>query len=340
MTEEQNKKRQDILRKVRGLLDTAASFRSSGNFAAADSYEQKADSLMTAYTIESFEIEMAKPAGFREVPSVRQYQYGKIKNSGNYTEDQEVNEQLIWIFHSLASFCRVKVAYLGWDKANVVGYEADLEYLDFLYTTARIHLSGNLEPKPNPTFSEYDNFVILKEAGMKWERIWELLHPGTEFDRSYCQKLLRRYGQECKRQGKLQVKGNPRAYQRSFVIGFKERIQSRLWSMGQERNKEEAGYGLVLANRDEDLAARLYELFPHLKPHPADCDCEACHVCSNPRCNRNNCVARRKPVKASRSAPSLRTDVTAHLNGAAAANKVDFSRGTSVGSKETGEIRP
>ena len=330
-------KRTKILKQVRGLLDTAASYRGMGNYEAADSYEAKADSLMTAYTIESFELEMAKPVGHREAPTVREFKYGRIKDTGDWRADDDVNKQMYEIFSGLARFCRVKVGWLGYRSAKVVGYEADLEYLDFLFTMARMHLQGNMEPKPRPEFNEYENFKIMKEAGMKWERIWQLLHPGEEFNRSYCQRLLKQYRDECKAEGKPQMKGDPRIYQRSFMAGFVDELRHRLWRM--EDSRDVGGKGLVLANRDGDLMQALWDAFPELKPHPKDCDCDAHHRCDDQKCKRPNCVAKRKPEKAYKAPPEPKTDYSARANGAAAAQKLDLSRGREAGTGgRTGEL--
>lgn len=330
-------KRTKILKQVRGLLDTAASYRGMGNTEAADSYEAKADSLMTAYTIESFELEMAKPVGHREAPLVREFDYGKAKDTGDRKADEEINDSLSKIFWSLASFCRVKVGYYGWKSAKVVGYEADLEYLDFLYTTARIHLAGNLEPKPSPTLSEYDNFVVMKEAGMKWERIWQLLHPGEPFNRSACQRLLGKYREECKREGKPQMKGDPRIYQRSFVLGFVAQLHNRLSRMQDSRNA--GGKGLVLANREDDLMQALWDAFPLLRPHPEDCDCDACHRCADPKCERSRCLSARQPVRSYKAPPEKCTYYSATVAGRSAADKIDLGRGREASSGDrAGEI--
>ena len=326
---EASEKRTKILKQVRGLLDTAASYRGMGNSEAADSYEAKADSLMTAYTIESFEIEMAKPVGTREAPLVREFEYGRIKDTGDWRADDDVNRQTYQIFSDLARFCRVKIGWLGYRTAKVVGYEADLEYLDFLFTMARIHLAGNMEPKPRPELSEYDNFKIMKEAGMKWERIWQLLHPGEEFNRSHCQRLLKQYRDECAREGKPQMKGDPRTYQRSFMAGFVDELGYRLEKMTGARDI--GGKGLVLANRDEDLLKALWDNFPNLRPHPPGCNCDIHHRCQEPKCQRPNCVAARKPERSYKAPPPLKTDYSARQNGAAAARKLDLSRGREAG---------
>ena len=324
------------LRQVRGLLDKAASARELGNHEEADAFEAGADRLMTSYTIESWELEFAKPAGEREKPEFREFEYGFIK-PGYEKDAVEVNDRLSGMFWDLARFCRVKVGWYGYHKSKVVGFKADLDYLDLLFTTARLHLAGNLEPKPVPHLDEYDNFVIMKEAGMKWERIWNLLHPGQPFNRSHCQKLLRRYGEECKAKGKPQMKGDPRIYQRSFVEGFCDRLRYRLSEMASDRDT--TGKEMVLANRDEDLMNMLYEIFPNLRPHPPGCDCETCHRCYNSKCNRTRCAAARKPIRSSRGPAPLKTDYAAKLNGAKAADSVQLSgRGHSVSGGKPGEI--
>lgn len=331
-------KRTGKLRQVRALLDKAASSRELGHYQEAEAFEAGADRLMTAYTIESWELEFAKPVGEREKPEFREFEYGFLM-PGYSREAAEINGALCDMFYSLARFCRVKIGWYGTRKSKVVGFKADLDYLDLLFTTARLHLAGNLEPKLIAAFDEYENFVIMKEAGMKWERIWQLLHPDTPFNRSHCQKLLRRYGEECKAAGKPQMKGDPRIYQRSFVDGFVDRLKVRLY--GMEESRDTMGHELVLANRDDDLLNMLWELFPNLRPHPDGCDCEVHHSvrCSDQKCKRAGCVAKRKPVRYSKGPAPLKTDYAARLNGASAADKVQLSgRGRTVEGGVKGEV--
>lgn len=292
MSEDQavrERRREDILRKVRALIDKA----DSTNFSAErDSLLAKADAMMAAYAIESFELEFARPAQEREKPDMRKFEYGR---TGVDVADSTIYE----IFYKLARHCKVMIGYYGYTHSKVVGYKADLEYLDMLFTSVKLHLAMNLEPRPQPDLSEYENFVLLKEAGMKWQRIWELLHPGEPFNRSHCQKLLRRYGDECKAQGREQVKGHPDIYRRSFMDGYKYKLGNRIRQMQAARDEATKGHEITLYNMENDLKEFFWEMFPDQRPHPANCECDGCHVvkCRDPKCTRPICVSARKPVR-------------------------------------------
>lgn len=160
-------RREKVLRQVRALLDKAASTTYEPE---REALIAKADQMMMAYTIESWELEMAKPAGTREKPELRNYEYGE-------TGDSQVDKNLSDIFYALATHLGIKVGYFGWHKSKIVGYRADLDYLDLLFTNIRLHLAANIVPRPDPDLSYEENLALLKESGYKWQQVYDFLLP-------------------------------------------------------------------------------------------------------------------------------------------------------------------
>lgn len=175
-------RRHKKLAQVRALLDKAA----STNFEEErDALQKKADELMTVYMIGEWELEFAKPAGQRERPELRTVEYGQ---TGDYFVDQELAK----LFQYFVSHCNCKMGWYGWNEAKVVGYAADLDYLDMLFTSIRLHMALTMNPRADANLSIEENVVMLKETGMKWQRVYDLLiaaFPGHErLAKAYCPK--------------------------------------------------------------------------------------------------------------------------------------------------------
>jgi len=335
--------REDNMRKIRALLDKAASTTFD---AERDALLSKADEMMTKWVIESWELELAKPASTREKPILREYEYGQ-------STDRNLDDRLHEIFYDLAKHCRVKLGSLGWRRAKLVGYESDIDYLDLLFTNIRLHFQLNLIPHADPNLTYLENLAILKEAGFKWQRIYEMLVPvfpdhfsqakvpehdpypsdivvGTQRYRKLIfrpigVRFTKEYTEFCKSEGRDRIYSNPETYRRNFMEGYVWRIRSRIRDMDEATT---AGQALVLRGREEDLLEELYKLFPNQRPkapHPADCECDVCHHmrCRDAKCKRPFCVQMRKPVRY-RAPAEKKVDFSAYSRGRDAANKADL----------------
>lgn len=331
--------RSDILRKIRAMLDRADHPNTPPE--EADTARRMADEMMTKFTIEQFELEMVKPGNVREKPIVRKVQY--VNKDAGY----DITANFYKLFRQLAWFSGVKVGELGYYEATCVGYERDLDYLEILYTAVRMHMSNNLEPKASRDESWQDNLARFKRAGMKWDRIHLLLRevPGYPYsDKDYVNQggrwgvaLTKAYTDWCKAHGEHRVKDHPEVWRRGFLEGYIQEVVNRLHEMERLRSGYTSGKELVLANRDEELLNALWDAFPHLRPHPSDCDCDVCHRCRDPKCQRTNCVNRRTPVRSTgRTMRELRHSSEAYGAGKSAGATVDLSSGK-VGGKR-GEI--
>lgn len=377
-------RRTDLLRKVRGLIDTADSYESMGQSEAAQSYRNKADNLMTMHAIEEFEL-ATKGDNVKQSPELITYEYGQMPD--------EIRDDLTNIFWALAQHCRCKVGMFGWGKSKVVGYPADLEYLDVMFTGVRMHMSSNVRPQPSREMGYEAALSLLKESGMKWKDVYLRLlplfpeqfvdtlanvsrqkpdsyggrtpyqrrfetfqyqHPQTnwfessvflgnfvrvgdvifeqEVPRSIGVRFTKEYTAFCKAHGRERVYADPQVWLRSFVQAYSIEIRRRLREMAKSTEESTTGKELVLRGIAEDLQEFFWDAFPNLRPHPADCDCDTCHRCDDPKCKRPRCVERRKPIRY-RSEPERAFSNAAFQRGTAAARTADLTgRDRRVGS--------
>lgn len=331
--------RSDVLRKVRAMLDRADHPNTPPE--EADTARRMADEMMTKFTIAEFELEFAKPAGTREKPVARDIIYG----GENLPWD--VSQNFYLLLNSLADLSGVKVGFLGWNKATVVGYERDIDYLELLFTAVRMHMSANLAPTPDPTMSWEINLVRFKRAGMKWDKIHKLLRdiPGYPFsDKQFVNqggrwgvRLTKTYTDWCKEHGEQRVYDHPDVWRRSFTEGYVSEVRARVRRMKRDREGYTAGKELVLHNRDQDLMDALYELFPEKRPHPLNCDCDVCHHCNVSTCSRPNCKSRRAPIRRTAGVKEVKWSADAFDAGKSSGATVDLSSG-GVSQGKRGEI--
>lgn len=250
MTEDRKAK---MLERVRALLAKADSTDHPGE---ADVFRAKADELMTKYVIEQWEVDEAQGAvGARPKPERRDY------DMSWYQENSRADE--LWkLMQAVARHCRVKLIY--WRASGTipaVGIPSDLDWFDLLFTHLMLQMGKGLEPHPNPNKPMIENLVTMKEAGMKWERIGELLINAGQlehYDRNMGVKFTKLYTEYCSEHGRERLRTTPSVYQRSFALGFLAEIRTRL-----KRQEESRGTGMELALRDikdevEGAAADLF----------------------------------------------------------------------------------
>lgn len=338
-TEDPAKRREKILSRVAGLLAKADSTTFGEE---RDAFIAKADELMAAYAIEMFEIEFNRNKSERRKPEMRTFEYG---NSGNLEADQE----LVQIFKALADMIGVKVGFWGWRESRVVGYAEDLEYLFMLFTNIRLHMALQLEPKPDSSMTLEDNVAMLKEAGLKWQRIHDMLKKAgimedQPWERRIGVRFTKIYTDYCKATGRERMYSSPDVWRRNFIYGYSQGLRTRIREMGRARAKAAEGKEMVLVSMKDELLEALYEFFPHLRPHPPTCDCDTCHYpkCKNLQCKREICVQMRKPVRASRrprtTVRELKYDASAAAAGSRAAQQADLGSARGAPSGKNKEL--
>lgn len=330
------KRRDDVMRRVAALLAQADSTTFGEE---RDTFLAKADQLMTAYSIETFELEFRKDKSQRRKPELRLIKYGS-------TGSDEADREMTQIFHALSKMVGVHLGFWGWDASKAVGYSEDLDYLSMLFFNIRLHLALQLEPKPDKNLPLEDNVAMLKEAGLKWVRIHELLKkagvmPDEPWERRIGVRFTKIYTDFCRENNRERVYTNPEVWRRNFIQGYSMEIRTRIREMGESRRKAEQGHELVLVSMKDDLLEFLYENFPHLRPHPKNCDCDVCHRCSNRECMRPNCVAMRTPIKYSsrpRTVRELKFDAAASNAGRKVARTADLGSARGAPAPKNKEI--
>lgn len=288
-------KQEDILRKVRGLIAKAQGTEFEGE---REAFMAKADALMEAYAIEEYMLATGEDESKARLIKRRDFDMGWWRQL--YGIDHDARNCVYWLFNTCVKHCRCMTSVQAWsftsNTAAIYGTEADLSYLDLLFTDLFTQLFAKIKPAYDSDKSMGENVLVAKEAGMKYTDIavW-LGHPewvvpnGTGGTKTADNgKMLREYKAFLKSIGKSPrdvVSVNPKAYQYSYCYGFYATVAERLRMMRGDREVEHTG-DMSLALRDiEDLAREaMWDDFPELRPHEDDCQCE-------------QCKARRKPVK-------------------------------------------
>lgn len=358
----------EILEKVRKLLAKADDPSIVGT-PESEAFRQKANDWMLNYSIELWEVEMAKEGKIGIRPIKREFDFSWFQDS----RDSPLRSALWTIWYEVASHCRVVSVSAKRDVAGktlpVIGMEADLDYFDMLFTSLMLQLSMKSDPRPSAALSIEENLAAMREAGFGWDKVTRRLieaglvddpEPGKPFppDRKdwkiecrerflLSERLVRKYRAWCAETGRNQTYTNVKTYREHFAAGFSGEIGSRLFRMRRESERAydsgHSGGGAELAIRDirQVVKEAMWDFFPDLAPHPADCDCSSCHLykCEDPNCSRPGCVAKRKPVKYRPISTSQRKiDYAARAAGQQAGREADLHGNPQRGLRKTPEL--
>lgn len=249
-----------VLERVRNLIAKAESTDSDHE---AQALRERADSMMLEYAITEAELDATRPAEQRVRPE---------KLVIDICESASMFARYhITLINLLADHCRCTIIFhnaygkYGRTQVSAVGFPSDLRYLELMYTAVYLHMSGEIEPKPDPAKSFGENCYVLHAAGISWRRIVFLTIPES---RDYladvevrnaggrCKTAYRRY---CAEIGEQPVRINsPVSYQRNFCEAYVGRIAGRLYQMRQSQS----GIGTSLVLRMEDVQKTFEEMFP------------------------------------------------------------------------------
>lgn len=263
----------DMLRKVRALMAQA---EGTNHPEEADSFRAKADQIMTAYAIMEWELDQT--TGEVHLPASREYDFGWY---WDYNLHETIRQQLWWLFQQCGRFARCKVVYhdarvnaAGQDIIMVLGMESDLNYFDMIFTSLMVDMLGHMEPRPRTDLPMIENLVIMKEAGMKWERIGKLLYDVGQLDAPYTRntgvRFTKLYTDYCNEHNRPRLRTSPAVYQRSYAEGYGNRVSVRLSEMRRARdadNTTDTGdnkYALVVKSTEQkvdDLYKQMYERY-------------------------------------------------------------------------------
>lgn len=246
-TDTTDPKQAKMLERVRGLLAKADSTEFPEE---ADAFRAKADELMTAYAISAWDVQQAQDG-----VSKRPEPVSRLVDISWY-KDSPLKDQLWALCSATAEHCRVVLVHYKpeWGQSTVhvpaVGLPADLDYFDMLFTSLMLQMGKQLEPKFNDRLTEAENIAAFKEAGMKWNRIAELIgrpefvKEGKVKDGGY---MVRVYKAFCAENDRVPMTVNPATYQRNFAGGFVSGVRQQ---MGREVKDRDTGSGTDLVLRD------------------------------------------------------------------------------------------
>jgi hypothetical protein len=295
-----------MLEKVRALLAKADSTEFAGE---ADVFRAKADELMTRYAIEQWQLDQANTKRSQSSKPIREDWDLAIWSDSKFRND------LYWMLSSLATHCRCVVGHRGVSfgsrKMPMYGLKSDLNWLNMLYTTVALEVARRLDPAVNPNGEPGEEVFKQRQAGIDWPRITErmfeagLVKP-TSKDSEKVLKYREVWGaldgpitwHDLKRSGSWEDMKNrlanwnrryikqhglegqrnyvrPEIFQRSFIAGFRDEIERRIWDMSaRTRNSmsNDEAQSMTLAVRDiREQALDLYKQeFP--PPPPVEVD--------------------------------------------------------------------
>lgn len=243
---------EDVIRKIQGLISLASNNPYSEE---ADAARKKADRLMTQYTIESWQIEQAKPKEEREQVSKKQVPICQGNHAGK--------QAMMHLITAVALHTRCRIIYYNYDRkdadfyAVLFGFPTDLQYAEMIWLSLTSQLADELAPKYDTNQSVDENLARLKESGMKWKDIHRIMQPGVPWERRHGVAYTAAYTRYCEAQGRERMYTAPTVFIKSFIQGFCERIDERFREIAMDRElqsiTEGIGTGLVLLDRQKEV---------------------------------------------------------------------------------------
>lgn len=264
-------KRAEIMEKVRKLLSKAESTTYGPE---QEALLQKADALMVQYAIAQFEIDALADPNERAKPE--QFNF-PVCESGNHLWNE-----LTSLSSAVCYFFDCKVVYSGLHlkgrypiTAMVIGFPESVRAAEQLYTSLKIQLMGQLNPKYDQNRSCADNIVVMKDAGMTWSQIFTELKRGTDVEamslsdgeeqRSKLGRIKTVYDNRKKALGEPALKTSPKNYQTNFGAAFAGEVYGRMHEIKMARKDETNDAGtstaLVLRSRQEEVDEMYDELW-------------------------------------------------------------------------------
>ena len=264
-----------ILQKVQKLVDKAWSTQFP---AERDALLAKADALMLRYSLDSYMLLDPKRSNTAapikgQSPEMREMWYfGEKVRSTTVIDDYDIIDDIAKMFYRLAQHFHVRIGYYGWSSAKVVGYPADLDFLDMMFLSIKLHLLGKIDPHVTRDLTWKENLCALKQAGFKWEDIhakldglpdypfngkpWRAGGKGfSAFPNAY-NKWLRENPDEQANYG------SPALWRRGFVHAYSDMIGYRLREMARESAQTVDNLPALLKSKDSGLDELFNELFP------------------------------------------------------------------------------
>jgi hypothetical protein len=177
MTDTNSEKRAKMLEKVRLCLTLAND--PGAEPGEAEAARQRADHLMTAYSIAQWEAETPDKPGERPKPEIRW-----VKIDWCYdTKDRDSAYALDDMFTRVYRHCRCVIAYRGqhtdghgYREMPVVGLASDLDWADQLFTSLMLQIGRNLSPAVDPSGELGHQVYLQRQSGTDWPEITKRIY--------------------------------------------------------------------------------------------------------------------------------------------------------------------
>lgn len=250
----------DYAAKIQALLANAENEANSDEARAM--YRNKAEELMVKYRIDE------ESALATEGVSI-----DPIKHTIRVTTGHgSLTHWYQRTFSLIVRHCGLRHTYT-WDNgyvSTVVGYEGDVRYAEFLWTSALLMFSTRIDPRWDDTLPEAENIWRMRNAGIKRREIADRAW-GNGSDAAARSKVQRVYLAESKRRGEVaRASGlghQADTFQEAYAEGFHDTLNRRLRDARDAADSVHGG--LVLHGRLERVDEAFYGFFPNLRPRPA-----------------------------------------------------------------------
>ena len=250
----------DYAAKIQGLLANADN--ESLTDEARATYRAKAEELMVKYRIAEEEALATDEASATPI----------LRDVRVTTGFSELNHYYQTTFGAIARHCGIRHTFI-WNNgyvARVVGYEGDVRYAEFLWTSALLMFSTRIDPTWDDTLPEDENIWRLRNAGIERRKIADRAW-GNGREAAARSKVQRIYVRECNRRGEpIRAAGlgyQTDTYRQAYAESFRDTLRRRLQEARDAADSVRGG--LVLHGREERVEEAFYGHFPHLRPRPA-----------------------------------------------------------------------
>lgn len=282
----------DYAAKVRMLLALAESERKLGHDEAAANAEAKAFRFMADYAIAEEDALAVDPT--IAVPTSLTVEFG--------TNDYAVSMYYPMMAQSIAKHtgCRVYTARLnsGKFRVTVVGYEGDVRYFEFLWTSAHLMFATRIDPTWDAESPEADNIFRMRRAGIERrviaDKAWGSGAGALASNRSKVQRIYLRQAEIAGEAANATGLGfNTKHYREAYAESFVTTLTRR---MRQARDAADSVGALpTLHGRADRVDEAFYEMFPRMRPSttvaeayvPANETCDKCLAAKSGYCRNH-----------------------------------------------------
>ena len=251
----------DYAAKIRGLIAKADSLDAMGNHGEAQAFRNKAAVWIKEY-------ELAEESAIAIDPRSISPELRTIDVT---PPSSELNHYLVLIADVIARHCEIRLhtsrPTWGTYRFQAVGYEGDLRYFEFLWTSAHLMFSTHIDPHWDDTLAPEVNIHRMRRAGHTRKEIAHRAFGDGNLPANRS-KVQRIYVAQAKASGE-----NPAAaglgfqakdYRQAYAQAFLDRLSRRLREARDAANA--VGGVVVLAGRKERVQEAFYAFVPEARP--------------------------------------------------------------------------